>query len=353
MGTAEHRDHESALTTYTRPLLRWLGDAEVTEICLQRPGQLWVERSDGWHCVDAPWATLTWAQQFARLVATRTEQRVGAETPLLSASLPSGERLQFVLPPATTAGRVVLSIRRPSTRMYSLDDLARGGAFGGCASVAPLRAGHTALEEAYRAGAWQQFLALAVKSRLNVLVAGATGSGKTTLTKALIREIPAGERLISIEDAAELDLASHPNAVHLYYSKDDQGRSRVTAKQLLEASLRLRPDRILLAELRGEEAYHFLRNVSSGHPGSITSVHAGSVELAIEQVSLLVRESNAGRDLSLADLRRLLHAVLDVVVYCAREEDRRVVRTVWWRDALANGSGYAVPRTSEDGGCCG
>jgi type IV secretion system protein VirB11 len=333
MATVEVQDGGSALAQYTRPLGWLLADPEVTEICVQRPGELWIERSSGWSRQEAPWATLAWAQHFARLVATRTEQRIGAETPLLSAALPSGERLQVVLPPATAAGCVVLSLRRPSGRLYTLEDLARGGAFAACASGDSRRSQITGLAEAYAAGAWQQFLTLAVRARLNILVAGATGSGKTTLTKALIREIPAEERLISIEDAAELDLAAHPNAVHLYYSKDDQGRSRVSAKQLLEASLRLRPDRILLAELRGEEAYHFLRNVSSGHPGSITSVHAGSVELAIEQVSLLVRESAAGRDLSLTDLRRLLHAVLDVVVYCAKEGDRRVVKALWWRDA--------------------
>jgi type IV secretion system protein VirB11 len=350
MRSVESRDHESALVTYTRPLTRWLADPAVTEICVQRPGQVWVERSDGWQCEEAVWATLTWAQQFARLVATRTEQRVGAESPLLSASLPTGERLQFVLPPATAPGCVVLSVRRPTERRYTLADLARGGAFDACATTTPPPPGFDALQQAYRRCAWQEFLALAVKGRLNVLVAGATGSGKTTLTKALIREIPPDERLISIEDAAELDLASHPNAVHLYYSKDDQGRARVTAKQLLEASLRLRPDRILLAELRGEEAYHFLRNVSSGHPGSITSVHAGSVDLAIEQVSLLVRESAAGRDLSLRDVRRLLQAVLDVVVYCAREGDRRVVRTVWWR-AATNQSRYAADGAHGASGC--
>lgn len=333
MSLSEVREASSALTHYTRPLLRLLTDADVTEICLQRPGELWVERSAGWQRLAAPWATLSWAQHFARLVATRTEQRVGAETPLLSAALPSGERLQFVLPPATAAGCVVLSLRRPTGQLYTLEDLARGGAFAVCAGGESARADRSALQQAYQAGAWQRFLSLAVRARLNILVAGATGSGKTTLTKALIREIPSDERLISIEDAAELDLAAHPNAVHLYYSKDDQGRSRVSAKQLLEASLRLRPDRILLAELRGEEAYHFLRNVSSGHPGSITSVHAGSVELAMEQVSLLVRESSAGRDLALSDLRRLLGAVLDVVVYCARVGERRVVQSVWWRDA--------------------
>ena len=102
----------SALTHYTRPLERLLADPEVTEICLQRPGELWVERGGGWSVLPAPWATLHWAQHFARLVATRTEQKVGAETPLLSASLPGGERLQFVLPPATAAGCVVLSLRR-------------------------------------------------------------------------------------------------------------------------------------------------------------------------------------------------------------------------------------------------
>jgi type IV secretion system protein VirB11 len=335
MTAVEARDGESALAQYTRPLARLLADPEITEICLQRPGELWIERADGWRRHEAAWATLVWAQHFARLVATRTEQRISAETPLLSASLPSGERLQFVLPPATAAGRVVLSVRRPTGRLYTLEDLARGGAFAHCTGTSAAHSGFTELEQAYRSGAWQQFLSLAVRARLNILVAGATGSGKTTLTKALIREIPITERLISIEDAAELDLASHPNAVHLYYSKDDQGRSRVSAKQLLEASLRLRPDRILLAELRGEEAYHFLRNVSSGHPGSITSIHAGSVELAVEQVSLLVRESSAGRDLSLADLRRLLYAVLDVVVYCARVGDMRVVQAVWWRAAAA------------------
>lgn len=333
MTPPDGRVGETALGQYARPLARLLADAAVTEICLQQPGELWIERTDGWQRVAAPWASLAWAQHFARLIATRSEQRIGAETPLLSAALPGGERVQCVLPPATAAGRVVLSIRRPSGRLYTLEDLAQGGAFDACSARGaelPLR---ERLTDAYRAGHWRAFLSLAVQARLNVLVAGATGSGKTTLTKALIREIPATERLISIEDAPELDLAAHPNAVHLYYSKDDQGRSRVSAKQLLEASLRLRPDRILLAELRGEEAYHFLRNVSSGHPGSITSVHAGSVELAVEQVSLLVRESAAGRDLSLSDLRRLLHAVLDVVVHCARDGERRVVRTVWWRDA--------------------
>lgn len=126
--------------------------------------------------------------------------------------------------------------------------------------------------------------------RKNIPVSGLTGWGKTTLTRGLVLEIQRDERLIVLEDAAELSLSGHPNSVRLLYSKDGQGLARVTAKQLLEASLRLRPDRILLAELRGEEAYYYLRNVNSGHPGSITSIHASSAALAFEQLTLLVKE---------------------------------------------------------------
>jgi type IV secretion system protein VirB11 len=326
----------SSLDHYSRPLRALLDDPCVTELCLQQPGELFLERASGWSRVPAPWATGAWARHFARLVATATEQRVDPETPLLSAALPSGERVQVVLPPATWRDRVVIAIRRPSTEVWSLEELARQGLFAACRAVnSEARTRAADLAPSFGAGDWRAFLAIAVKARLNILVAGATGSGKTTLTKALIDEIPAEERLISIEDAAELAFRHHRNSVRLFYSKDDQGRARVTPKQLLEASLRLRPDRILLAELRGEEAYYFLRNVSSGHPGSITSVHAGSAALAFEQLALLVKESPPGREMGLADIHRLLHAVVDVVVHCARDGAGRRVSEVWWRDAPA------------------
>src|SRR3546814_4127357 len=123
----------------------------------------------------------------------------------------------------------------------------------------------------------------------NILISGATGSGKTTLSKALIQLIPSEERLLTIEDTREL-LVPHRNAVHLLYSKDGQGQAKVGAKHMLEASLRMRPDRILLQELRAGTAFFYLRNVNSGHPGSITTVHAHSATLALELLSLLVQE---------------------------------------------------------------
>lgn len=324
----------TALAQYVAALAPWLKDESVTELCINRPGEVYVERARGWTREPAPFASFLWCQAFARLVAGASKQRVNAESPLLSASLPTGERVQVVLAPAVAAGTVAIVIRRPSGRVWGLDELAAGGAFERCvgagSGVADPR--EVELQRRYAEGEWTEFLRLAVRCRKNILVSGATGSGKTTLTKGLVLEIPQDERLIVLEDAAELSLASHGNAVRLLYSKDGQGLARVSAKQLLEASLRMRPDRILLAELRGEEAYYYLRNVNSGHPGSITSVHASSAELAFEQLTLLVKESLAGREMGRADIRALLDQLIDIVVQCGVEGQRRFVKEIWWRD---------------------
>jgi type IV secretion system protein VirB11 len=177
---------------------------------------------------------------------------------------------------------------------------------------------------------YEAFMRLAVASRKNILVSGPTGSGKTTWTKALIREIPSAERLVTIEDAQELVLDTHANHVRLFYSKDDQGLARVTPKQLLESCLRMKPDRILLAELRAEEAFDYLRNVNSGHPGSITSIHAGSCELAFEQLVLLVKQSAGGRELARRDIKSLLYLLVDVVIQFGVERHERFIREIWY-----------------------
>ncbi|HVN42684.1 MAG TPA: P-type DNA transfer ATPase VirB11 [Steroidobacteraceae bacterium] len=327
----------SALSQYVAQLAPWLSDRTVTEICINRPREAFVERADGWQRGPMPFATEPWCQQFARLVASATRQRVSAEHPLLSAALPHGERVQVVLPPAVERGTVAICIRRPSERTWALGELAAGGLFDRCLPTGELsmHGADPQLAALYSRGRWVEFLQLAVRARKNIVVSGATGSGKTTLTRALILGIPREERLISVEDAAELALASHPNSVRLYYSKDAQGLARVTPRQLIEASLRMRPDRILLAELRGEEAYYYLRNVNSGHPGSITSVHASSASLAFEQLALLVKESAAGRELGRTDIRALLHELVDVVVHCALERQRRLVKEVYWKGAPA------------------
>ncbi len=337
------RANVSSLHHYIKQLRSCLALPGVTEVCMQRPGELFLEDGGGWRCVPAPWATSAWAKHFSRLLATFSDQRVNDETPLLSATLPDGERVQLVLPPATLKGHVVMAVRRPNQQVWSVGQLAECQFFTTQPGWLPERSDQDGnLHSAFAAKDWARFLSLAVKAKLNIVVAGATGSGKTTLTKALIQEIAVDERLISIEDAAELDFSRHQNSVRLFYSKDGQGRARVTPKQLLEACLRLRPDRILLAELRGEEAYYFLRNVSSGHPGSITSVHAGSPALAFEQLALLVKESAPGRELALADILRLLHSIVDVVVHCVRRGTHRGISDVYWVGAESGALAYRV-----------
>jgi type IV secretion system protein VirB11 len=321
----------SALDLNLRALRPLLSRSDVTELCINQPGVAFLETRDGWQREAIPFADFDWCRRLARLVANSTRQRVDEESPLLSASLPSGERIQIVLPPATSAGCVAISIRRPSDEVWSIDELAAHGIFR-----ATRRASET-LDEAenellklLQAENYEAFMRLAVVSRKNILVSGPTGSGKTTWTKALIREIPSDERLITIEDAQELVLDRHPNHVRLFYSKDDQGLARVTPKQLLESCLRMKPDRILLAELRAEEAFDYLRNVNSGHPGSITSVHAASAELAFEQLVLLVKQSRGGQELPRADIKQLLYLLVDVVIQFGVERHRRFIKEIWF-----------------------
>jgi type IV secretion system protein VirB11 len=321
----------TSLALTLRALRPLLANPDVMELCINRPGEAYLETSRGWQRESLAFADFEWCSRFAKLVANSTQQRIDATSPLLSASLPSGERVQIAVPPATAAGCVAIAIRRPADKVWSIEDLAGRGIF-----KTTRRAG-AALEEAevrllklLAAEDYESFMRLAVTSRKNVLVSGPTGSGKTTWTKALIREIPADERLITIEDAQELVLDHHPNHVRLFYSKDDQGVARVTPKQLLESCLRMKPDRILLAELRAEEAFDYLRNVNSGHPGSITSVHAASAELAFEQLVLLVKQNPGGRELARADIKNLLYLLVDVVIQFGVERHERFIKEIWY-----------------------
>ena len=321
----------SALELNLRPLRPILSDPEVTELCINRPREAFIETHRGWERRELPFADFDWCRRLAKLIANSTRQRIDESNPLLSASLPTGERAQIVLPPATTAGTVAITIRRPSDAVWSIEELARRGIFRATrrSSEAPDEAEQELLR-LLRAGSYEAFMRLAVTSRKNILVSGPTGSGKTTWTKALIREIPPAERLVTIEDAKELVLDTHPNHVRLFYSKDDQGLARVTPKQLLESCLRMKPDRILLAELRAEEAFDYLRNVNSGHPGSVTSVHAGSCDLAFEQLVLLVKQSPGGRELARADIKSLLYLLVDVVIQFGVARHERFIREIWY-----------------------
>jgi type IV secretion system protein VirB11 len=321
----------TALGLTLRGLRPLLADREVMELCINRPNEAFVETRTGWRREHLPFADFDWCVRLAKLIANSTQQRIDATSPLLSASLPTGERVQIVMPPATTAGCVAIAIRRPAKEIWSIEELAARGIFRLTKrSSATLDGTDAQLLSLLADSKFEAFMRLAVRSRKNIVVSGPTGSGKTTWTKALIREIPSEERLVTIEDAKELVMDRHPNHVRLFYSKDDQGVARVTPKQLLESCLRMKPDRILLAELRAEEAFDYLRNVNSGHPGSITSVHATSAELAFEQMVLLVKQNHSGRELARSDIKSLLYLLIDVVIQFGVECHERFIKEIWY-----------------------
>ncbi len=315
---------DATVVEYLKPFRDYLDLPDLTEICVNRPGELFLERSDGWCKVQAPALTFLHCRSLAGAIATLTGQFTNENAPLLGAQLPTGERIQFVQPSATAAGIVAVCIRKPSAFLPRLDRFEGQGLF---ARIRPntqqLKPHEHELLALKEEGRFAEFLHRAVVLHQTIVVAGKTGSGKTTFMKALVEEVPKHERLITIEDTAELVLPSHDNKLHLFYSKNAQGTSAVTAKQLLEACLRLRPDRIFLAEVRGEEAYYFLRLAASGHPGSVTSLHAGSCELAFEQIALMVRESPAGGGMTMPEIKQLAHEVIDIVVHFDNGTDGR------------------------------
>ncbi|MEH7911778.1 P-type DNA transfer ATPase VirB11 [Rhizobium laguerreae] len=315
------------------PLSPFLRDKSLYEIIVNWPAQVVTEGTAGWQTHELPELSFDKMMRLARAVASFSNQSIDETRPILSATLPGDERIQIVIPPATTRGTVSITIRKPSSVSLSLSDLDQGGLF---ADVAREEAGippvDRRLVELYRTGSYQAFLREAVYARKNIIISGATGSGKTTLSKALIRHIPASERIISIEDTPEL-VIPQPNHVRLFYSKGAQGLAKVGAKDLLESCLRMRPDRILLQELRDGTAFYYIRNVNSGHPGSITTVHADSARLAFEQLTLLVKESEGGRDLERNDIREMLKIAIDIIVQCKRIDGRFRVTEIYYQAA--------------------
>lgn len=300
------------------PLRPWLANRQVVEIVANGPGVVFVEvmGEAAMQRHEVPGLTAAEIRHLCERVAGATDQAVNEEHPLLSAALPTGERFQGVLPPATTGGGG-FAIRKQVIQKLRLPDYLAMGAFEGTIVVVDkaLSDIDRQLCELLHARDFAAFLALAVKSRISILISGGTSSGKTTFLNTLLAEVPANERILTIEDTREVQ-PPHENHLPLIASKGDQGLARVTIESLLQASLRLRPDRIFLGEIRGAEAYSFLRAINTGHPGSITTVHADTPAGAIEQLSLMVMQ--AGLGLSKDEIAGYIRSVIPVIVQFRR-----------------------------------
>ncbi|WDF71143.1 P-type DNA transfer ATPase VirB11 [Novosphingobium sp. KACC 22771] len=318
------------LMAWLAPFAPFLAQGDVTDIFVNRPGEIWVERmGGGMERHDAPEVDEARLWLIARGVAGVSHQGISREHPLMAATLPDGARVQVVAPPAARAG-MAIAIRKHVAADLTLGDLGAQGMFDG----AQFRQGMAppALVSGPKDGQGMgDYLAAMVRARRNILISGGTSSGKTTLLNALIGEIPRGERLVTIEDTPELSVP-HANAVGLLAVRGAMGEAQVGVEDLLQASLRMRPNRIMLGELRGREAYSFLRAVNTGHPGSMTTIHADSPEGAIEQLALIVLQ--AGLGLGRGDIVDYARSVVDLVVQMERRDgQRRVSRIITTRAA--------------------
>jgi type IV secretion system protein VirB11 len=305
---------------------------DVTDIFVNRPGEIWVETVQGGlerHAAPDLDETTLW--RLARQIASLSNQGVSREHPLLSATLPGGERVQIIAPPATR-GPLCMAVRKQVVADLRLEDYDRTGAFAdlrpnGPSDVEMLNAQLSALLDE---GRNVEFLKMAVKNRKNIIISGGTSTGKTTFLNALLKEIPLEDRLILIEDTPEIQM-DHQNALGLLSVRGETGEARVTTDDLVQASLRMRPDRIILGELRGSEAASFLRAVNTGHPGSITTVHADSPRGAVDQLSLLVLQ--AGLNLGRGEISEYVRGIVDVFVQLSRRDGRRSISQITFRTA--------------------
>jgi type IV secretion system protein VirB11 len=297
----------------------------ATELVFNRPGEVMVEHGATWEPVQDNTLTLDWVQGLAIAVGRFTNQQINASRPIMSAMLPGGERLQIVLPPAVEPGFASLSLRIPAPSIRSLEDYNSDGyferfAWGFDEDQFARRRGEVGIVDAGLIDALQArdlmgFFSQAVGAKKNIAVVGDTGSGKTTLMKTLCQLIPPYERLVTIEDVRELFLPKHHNRVHLLYSKGGQGQAQVSPADLIASCMRMKPDRALLAELRGGEAFDFLKLLTTGHAGSITSFHAESCALAFERYVFMAKEHPDAGIFDSAVLRRLVSLTIDVIVH--------------------------------------
>lgn len=303
------------LDAYLAPFRPWLDRETVTEILVNGPGEIWIEDAAqaGMQRISMPEIDDRLLQRLAEQVARVSHQGINREHPLLAATLPDGARIQVVGPPATRA-HWALAIRR-----HRLLDLPLGAYERG-----PIAArAEVPLPDPQAAPIG--FLREAIRRKKTILISGGTSTGKTTFLNAMLREIPDHERVVLVEDTAELKFHG-ANGLGLIAVKGELGEAKVSASDLLQAALRLRPDRIVLGELRGGETVSFLRAINTGHPGSFSTVHANTPRGALDQISLMAMQTGIG--LTRAETLDYAASVIDVVVQLDRIEGKRGIAAI-------------------------
>jgi type IV secretion system protein VirB11 len=317
----------------------FLDDRDVVEISVNRPGQVYIERLGAAHMefYEIPQLTTAEIVNIGERVAASTNQFVSPANPILSAALPTGERIQVVLPPAAADGGT-LSIRKQVISNFTLEDYRDQGSLDAVTvAVGGLSETEQALIDQLSVRDIYGFIRTAIVNRVSILISGGTSSGKTTFLNACLKSVDPHERIITLEDTREL-FPTQKNAVHLLASRGDQGAASVTIQSLLEASLRMRPDRLFVGEVRGAEAFAFLRAINTGHPGSMSTVHADTPLGAYEQLAMMVMQSGLSAAYPKADLISYIQSVIPIVIQLRREGGRRGVSEIFFARERMDGS---------------
>lgn len=308
------------LRSWLRPFAPWLERDDVTEILVNRPGELFIEivGQSGMTRVASPEIDDRLLERLASQIARMGAQAVNRQSPLLAATLPDGARVQMIGPPATRE-HWAMAIRR-----HVATDLPLEAYDQGPLPPSPTRAS-PAEEEALARVHPVAFLRQAVLDRRTILISGGTSCGKTTFLNSLLRIVPEAERVVLVEDTPEVAV-HQSNVVGLVAVRGDQGEAHIGVDDLLQAALRLRPDRVIVGEIRGREATTFLRAINTGHPGSFTTIHANTPEGALDQLALMVMQSGLG--LSRGETLAYAGSVIDIVVQLSRRGGRRGIADI-------------------------
>ncbi|EEC7602115.1 P-type DNA transfer ATPase VirB11 [Escherichia coli] len=309
----------------------------VTEVAINRPFEIWTETSkDGWQREDAPWLTLNMCEHLAETLAVYNNRILGVKSPIKTVELPGGERGQIVIPPACEKSTVSMTFRKPSLQRFSLENYDSSGRFDNANRVRgrskELLDWQKELKRLNAAREYVEFFRLAVRHKLNIIIFGGTGSGKTTFAKAIVDVYPSNRRLLTIEELNEMKLPYHLNHVHLLYG------DYVTPKDLVACCMRMKGDHILLAELTGDETWDFMELLNTGHPGTVTTAHANSSLHGYARISGLIKQSAVGAGLDISYIDRRVRTSFDVVMYMEKTEILDITYEPEVQLALLNGA---------------
>lgn len=321
------QDEAELLLSLIKPFESAMSDPDVTEIMFNVPSEYWTKGKDGTVKVECPDITTKKMISINRSIAVYNKSK---EQALSYFQMPGGERCTIIQPPACLNGYMGLIIRKFIEKSFTLQQIVEQGAFESVQNTSfNLLTDDEILERKDRRdfnrieavdaqllmylnhGQYKDFFEYAIKHKKNIVISGATGSGKTTFMRALIESVDRSERIITMEDVNELKLESFPNKLPLIFGR---GEGRINPQQLLEACMRATPDRIFLAELRGYETWHYLMSLNTGHPGSITSVHSGTAYRAFQRIATLAMQSEDARSLGFEVIRNEVYTTIDIVV---------------------------------------